>query len=386
MSIQQDLPPIYAQLSAEQLVTRIAARKSELGADLCILGHHYQRDEIIQFADFIGDSLKLSRQAASQQRARFIVFCGVHFMAESADILSAPQQAVLLPNMRAGCAMAAMAEEPAVAEAMEELSAAVAQAFQPVDSHSLERLCHQARIVPITYVNSTAAIKALTGRCGGACCTSSNVRSVFEWALRPAAQGGAGADKILAIPDQHLAANTAAALGFGPDACAVYDPLKPSGGLDTAAVRRATFILWKGACYVHQLFRAQHIKDVRAAHPGIRVIVHPECRREVVELADEAGSTERIIKAVTAAPGGSAWAIGTESNLVNRMAQRRQDCFIRTLAPAAAMCVQMAQIDLPHLLWILDGLAQGELRNRVTVDPAIAADARVALQRMITIT
>ncbi|MCE5328627.1 MAG: quinolinate synthase NadA [Planctomycetaceae bacterium] len=368
MIVQQDLPPTYSQLPADELAARIAARKSELGADLCILGHHYQRDEIIQFADFVGDSLKLSQQAASQTRAKFIVFCGVHFMAESADILSAPQQAVLLPNMRAGCAMAAMAEEPAVAEAMEELTAASGK----------------ARIIPITYVNSTAAIKALTGRCGGACCTSSNVRGIFEWALRPTDQGGAGAGKILAIPDQHLAANTATALGYGPDGWAVYDPLKHGGGLDTAAIQRATFILWKGACYVHQLFRAQHIKDVRAAHPGIRVIVHPECRREVVELADDAGSTEQIIKIVSAAPAGSSWAIGTESNLVNRLAARRNDCFIRTLAPAAAMCVQMAQIDLPHLLWVLDGLAQGELRNRVTVDPAIAADARIALQRMIS--
>jgi quinolinate synthase len=368
MLYQSPLPPQYAQLEQEQLLARIAARKAELGRRLVILGHHYQSDDVIQFADFVGDSLKLSQQSAAQSAARYIVFCGVHFMAESADILSRGRAAVCLPHMMAGCGMAELAEEGDVSLAIDELSHASGQ-----------------RVIPVTYVNSSAAIKAITARAGGACCTSSNVRNVFQWALEPVEKGGAGGAKILAIPDQHLGRNTAMAMGYAADQCAVYDPKLHRGGLSAEDVKRATFILWKGQCYVHQRFKPQHVQAVRAAHGGIRVIVHPECPREVVALADASGSTEQIIAAVAAGEAGSAFAIGTESNLVNRLAKRHTDKFIRTLGDTAALCIQMARIDLSHLLWTLDNLANGKVINQVRVPEAVAADARVALERMIAI-
>ncbi|HUT61124.1 MAG TPA: quinolinate synthase NadA [Phycisphaerae bacterium] len=368
MRAQEDLPAKYTQMSDAELCERIAAAKAALGESLCILGHHYQRDEVIQFADLTGDSLKLSQLAAEQRDARYIVFCGVHFMAESADILTGPDQVVCLPNLQAGCTMADMADEPAVATALEEVGALAG-----------------AKIVPVTYVNSTAAIKALTGRAGGACCTSSNVRNVFVWALRPVSEGGAGAGKVFAVPDQHLGRNTAVAMGYTPDDCAVYDPALPNGGLTADAVRRATFILWKGHCYVHQVFTPQQVRDVRAGRPGIFVIVHPECPREVVQLADAAGSTEQIIRAVEQAKPGSSFAIGTESNLVNRLAKRHKDRFVRVLSGFSAICRQMGTIDLPHLLWVLDNLVEGKVVNQVSVPRETTADAKVALQRMIDI-
>ena len=368
MIFQPSLPDDYLRLDEGQLAERIAARKDELGKRLCILGHHYQRDGVIEFADFTGDSLKLSQQAASQADAEFIVFCGVHFMAESADVLSGEHQTVCLPNLQAGCAMADMADESAVAAALEELAALT-----------------DATVVPVTYVNSTAAIKAVTARAGGACCTSSNVRNVFDWALRPAEQGGAGGAKILAIPDEHLGRNTAVALGFGEDACVLYDPQLPHGGLSADDVDGATFILWKGYCHVHQIFTVEQIDRARAERPGIRVIVHPECPREVVAAADAAGSTEQIIQAVAAAEPDSQWAVGTEANLVNRLAKRHADRFIRVLSDRAALCWQMGKIDLPHLLWVLDGLAAGDVVNPVRVPADVAADARIALQRMLDI-
>jgi quinolinate synthase len=364
---QQTLADEYVTMDSAELQRRIAARKGELGGRLCILGHHYQRDEIIQFADFTGDSLKLS-QLAARTDAEYIVFCGVHFMAESADILSSPSQVVCLPNMQAGCAMADMADVQDVQAALEEVASMTGD-----------------RVVPITYVNSSAAIKALTSCCGGACCTSSNVRNVFEWALRPRDSGGGGADRIFAIPDQHLGRNTAAAMGYSPDECAVYDPRLAGGGLSEQAARRATFILWNGHCYVHQVFKPQDVRKVRAEHDGIRVIVHPECTREVVALADASGSTEQIIHAVEAGRPGSKWAIGTESNLVNRLAGKHPEMFIRVLSDAVSRCAQMARIDLPHLLWVLDNLAAGNVVNRVAVPADIARDARLALQRMIDI-
>ena len=376
MLFQTPLPSEYTTLEASEIHSRIAARKLQLGPALCILGHHYQSDEVIQYADFVGDSLKLSQQAAGRSDARFIVFCGVHFMAESADILSQGRAAVILPHMMAGCGMADMAEDDAVALAIDEL----------------RQLSGGAKVVPITYVNSTAAIKALTARAGGACCTSSNVRNVCAWAFAPAEQGGlaasslrAAADKILAVPDRHLAMNTALAMGYALDQCVLYDPKLYHGGLEEADVRRARFILWKGQCYVHQRFTPKQIQDVREAHPGIRVMVHPECPREVVALADATGSTEQIIRAVTASPPGSAWAIGTESNLVNRLAKRMPDRFIRTLGDAAALCIQMARIDPVHLLWVLDHLAEGKIVNQVKVPAHVAADALLALERMIAI-
>jgi len=368
METQIPLPSEYTNVEISQLQRRIAEHKKRLGARLCILGHHYQRDEVIQFADFTGDSLKLSQLAAGQTDAEFIVFCGVHFMAESADILSSDAQQVVLPNLHAGCAMAEMADVEDVAAAMEEVSALAG-----------------ASVIPISYVNSTADIKAITAQAGGACCTSSNVRNVFEWALRPTADGGAGAGKIFCIPDQHLGRNTAIAMGYGENGSCVYDPQLPDGGLTKTDIERATFILWKGHCYVHQFFTAAHVAAVRQAHRDIRVIVHPECPREVVELADASGSTSQIITAIDAAEAGSKWAVGTESNLVNRLAKRHTDKFICVLNQAGAACTQMCRIDLPHLLWALDGIASGQIVNRITVPRETAADARIALQRMIDI-
>lgn len=367
MQIQQPLPEIYRTLPSDQLERRIGDAKAALGKTLCILGHHYQSDEVIQFADFTGDSLKLSQQAA-EQTAKYIVFCGVHFMAESADILSGPDQVVCLPNMLAGCAMADMATAEAVTAALDEVATMT-----------------NATIVPVTYVNSTAAIKAITARAGGPCCTSSNVRNVFAWALAGKGKAGPGKRKILAIPDQHLARNTAFALGYGDDDCAVYDPALPDGGLDAAKVQRATFILWKGHCYVHQRFRAEQVRNVRTLDQDVTVIVHPECPREVVALADAAGSTEQIIRAVKDGKPGSKWAIGTEANLVNRLAWQHRDKQIRILSDTPSTCIQMARIDLSHLAWVLESLVQGQIVNHISVDPPTAGDARVALQRMIDI-
>lgn len=365
---QTTLPKDYIDAGPDELERRIAERKASLGKSLCALGHHYQRDEVVQFADLTGDSLKLSQLAAEQTEAKYIVFCGVHFMAESADILSGDSQTVMLPNMLAGCAMADMADDQAVAAAIDEIATLTDE-----------------KVVPITYVNSTAAIKATTARAGGACCTSSNVRNVFEWALRSETQGGAGAKKIFAIPDQHLGRNTAVAMGYALDECVVYDPSLPNGGLSAEDIARATFILWKGHCYVHQLFRPEHVQQVRDKHPGIKVIVHPECPYEVVKLADASGSTEQIIRAVAAGKPGDKWAIGTESNLVNRLAKRHGDQFVQVLSDAPATCAQMQRIDLPHLLWVLDNLAEGNVVNRVAVPSDIAADAKIALERMINI-
>jgi quinolinate synthase len=368
MRSQPDIPAEYLAAESGQLQQRIAARKAQLGADLVILGHHYQSDEVIQFADFTGDSLKLSQLAAAQAQARYIVFCGVHFMAESADILAHEGQAVCLPNLYAGCAMADMADEADAAQALEDL-----------------RELGGGKVVPVTYVNSTAALKALTARHGGACCTSGNVQNVFRWALASPSEGGAGAERVLAIPDEHLGRNTAVALGWALDDCAVYDPRLPRGGLSAEQVARARFILWKGHCYVHQVFTPRHVQAVRRQHPDIKVIVHPECPYEVVQLADAAGSTEQIIRAIASAEPGSRWAVGTEAALVQRLARRHADRFVRVLSDVPSYCAQMKRIDLPHLLWVLDNLAEGRVVNQVKVPPAVAADARTALQRMLDI-
>ena len=365
MQIQEPLPRPYNDMKLGELQDRVAARREQLGDSLCILGHHYQRDEVIALADFTGDSLKLSQLAAEQAQAKYIVFCGVHFMAESADVVSSDQQIVCLPNLLAGCAMASMADDAAVASALQEIAELT-----------------DAKVVPITYVNSTAAIKAITARAGGACCTSSNVRNVFAWAL---SEAGGGGQKVFAIPDEHLGRNTAVAMGHSPDDCAVYDPALPCGGLDTDTVGRAMFLLWKGHCYVHQRFTPEQVRAVRAADPDVQVIVHPECTYEVVQLADAAGSTEQIIRAVAAGKPGDHWAVGTESNLVNRLAKRHTDRCVRVLSDAPALCAQMHRIDLPHLLWVLDNLAEGRVVNHVAVGTDVAADARVALRRMIDI-
>ncbi len=364
----QPFPTEYMSLPTEQLQQRIAEAKRRLGDSVVLLGHHYQRDEVLQFADITGDSLKLARQAAQQEKARYIVFCGVHFMAETADILSGADQQVCLPNMRAGCAMADMADEQAVEAALEELD-----------------ILSDQRIIPVTYVNSTAAIKAVTARRGGTCCTSGNVRNVFQWAFADAA-GGAGGGKIFAVPDEHLARNTAFAMGMGPEACVVYDPSLPEGGLTRDQVEKAKVVCWRGHCYVHQVFTAEDIQQARKQNPEAKIIVHPECPREVVEQADASGSTEQIIRAIEEAPGGSNWLIGTEGNLVSRLAKRHRDKKIATVPSSRPpRCVQMAQIDLPHLLWVLESLVADTPANVVKVPEEIASDAKLAVGRMIEI-
>ena len=368
MLLQQPLDAEYSQVQPAEALRRIARRKAQLGGKVCILGHHYQRDEVFQFADFTGDSLKLSQQSAGVA-APYIVFCGVHFMAESADVLTHADRAVILPDLSAGCPMADMADTDDVEEALGRVSAAAGG----------------ARVVPVTYVNSSAAVKAATGRAGGACCTSSNARNVFEWALRPAEEGGAGGGKVLAIPDEHLARNTAVAMGYGLDDCVVYDPAAQGGGLTDEQIRAATFILWKGHCYVHQRFTVQHVTEVRVACPGIRVIVHPECPYAVVQAADLSGSTEQILRAVKNSPPGTNWAVGTETNMVRRLAADHSDKFVRVLSNVPPFCRTMARIDPPHMLWVLDNLAAGRVVNRISVPPEIAADARLALERMLAV-
>jgi len=368
MQLQIPLPDTYSRADTDELAEQVLRRKAELGDSLCILAHHYQADSIVELADVVGDSLKLSQQAASRKDARYIVFCGVHFMAESAEVLSGSDQVVCLPHMAAGCAMADMAEAAGVETALEEVTR-LAEDF----------------VVPVTYVNSAADVKAVTARAGGACCTSSNAANVFRWALRSTSAGGAGGGKVFAIPDEHLGRNIAIAMGYELEDCAVYDPHLPDGGLTADQVRRATFVLWKGFCYVHQLFTPEHVQKVRQRHKGIQVIVHPECPYEVVSLADASGSTEQIIQTVTRSAPGTKWAVGTESNLVNRLAKQLGDRFVRVLSDVPSHCVMMARIDVAHLLWVLDNLAEGTIVNQVTVAPEVAEQAKIALGRMIAI-
>jgi len=354
------LPSSYASLGPQEMADRIRAHKEAFGDRLVILGHHYQRDEVIQFADFAGDSLKLSQLAAEQARAEFVVFCGVHFMAESADILTEDPVAVILPDLAAGCGLADMADLEQLEGAWSRLTAAT-----------------DARIIPITYVNSAASIKGFCGQHGGACCTSGNARKVLEYALT---QG----DKVIFLPDQHLGRNTAYSLDYPLDSMALYDPHANDGGLTDEQVRGAKFILWKGHCSVHQLFTVEHCEQAHAADPRCRIIVHPECPWEVVQKADEAGSTEYIIKAIDEAPDGSRWAVGTETHLVNRLANRHAGRkTVGWLGGVRSLCDTMYRIDLPHLLWCLDELASGRVVNRIRVDDEIAHYARVALQRML---
>jgi quinolinate synthase len=385
--LQQPLPDDYSMATADELARRVATARSRLGKRLVILGHHYQRDEVIQFADRRGDSLGLARFAAVQHDAEFVVFCGVHFMAESADILTGPHQQVILPDLNAGCSMADMADLDAVEQIWDELA-------EVIDIEA---------VVPITYVNSAASLKAFVGREGGAVCTSSNSRAMLSWALGldgTNSNGGAAAgwglsplsvgrgrrkDKVLFFPDQHLGRNTGFQLGYGASDMQVVDPRRRLGGLQDADVKEATLLLWKGHCSVHQRFRTEHVEAFRAEHPGGIVIVHPECCREVVEIADQVGSTDYIIGAVAAAPAGSTIAVGTEIHLVNRLAHEHADRTVLSLDPLVCPCSTMSRIDLPHLAWVLDGLLEGEVRNRVVVDEATATDARIALERMLAI-
>ncbi len=370
LRLQGPLPERYTKAPAGELAGWIGAAKAALGRRVLVLGHHYQRDEVMAWADARGDSFGLSRTAADTRDAEFIVFCGVHFMAESADILTADHQQVLLPDLNAGCSMADMADLDEVEEAWSQLGAVT----------DLERL------IPITYMNSSAALKAFVGTHGGAVCTSSNARAVLAWALGPADDGGAGGDQVLFFPDQHLGRNTGYDLGYGADDMAVWNPRLAMGGLDEARVKAATLLLWKGHCSVHQRFAPEHVAAFRAEHPGGIVLVHPECAHEVVELADEVGSTDAIIRAVAAAPSGATVGIATEIHLVKRLADEHPDKQVVCLDPLVCPCSTMFRIDAPHLAWVLEGLVAGEVRNRITVDQETAAGAQVALERMLAIT
>jgi quinolinate synthase len=362
LRIQTALPERYLDASDDTRAAWIGAAKTALGTRLMILGHHYQREEVMRWADARGDSFGLSRLAADNRSADYIVFCGVHFMAESADILTADHQQVILPDLNAGCSMADMADIDSVEEAWESLAAIT----------DIERL------VPITYMNSSAALKAFVGRSGGAVCTSSNARAVISWAL------GRG-DKLLFFPDQHLGRNTGYQLGFRATDMQVWNPKLDLGGLDERDVKEATFLLWKGHCSVHQRFRVEHVEAFRAEHPDGIVIVHPECAHEVVELADQVGSTDFIIKAVQGAPAGSTIAVGTEIHLVQRLAAENPDRTVVSLDPLICPCSTMFRIDAAHLAWVLENLVEGRVVNRITVDADTAAWARVALERMLEI-
>ena len=349
------------------LVERARAARAALGDRAFVLGHHYQRDEVFQFADVSGDSFRLARLAAARPEAEYIVFCGVHFMAESADILTAPSQQVVLPDLAAGCSMADMAAISQVEDAWDVLTdAGVA-----------------GDTIPVTYMNSTAAIKGFTGRHGGTVCTSSNARTALTWAFsqRPAATG-----KVLFLPDQHLGRNTAVReMGFSLDDCVVYDPHKPAGGLTRRQLEDARMILWRGHCSVHGRFSLQNVLDARAAQPDVTVLVHPECKHEVAQAADLVGSTEFIVKALEAAPAGSSFAIGTELNLVRRLANQHPDKKVFFLDKTVCFCSTMNRIDLPHLVWALESLAAGRVVNRIVVDPDVAHWARVALDQMLAL-
>jgi quinolinate synthase len=355
----------YLILPDVSLDDRIAAAKQALGRECVILGHHYQRDEVIKFADFRGDSYKLSQQAA-QAAGRYIVFCGVHFMAESADILARASQQVVLPDLAAGCSMADMAEIGQVEDCWEQL----VELGLTADSGD--------QIAPITYMNSTAAIKAFCGERGGVVCTSSNAAGAFRWAF-------AKTPKLLFLPDQHLGRNTGYAMGIPLTDMVTWDPYLPTGGLTPERLRGARVILWKGHCSVHQRFLPEHVDHVRARYPGIRVIVHPECRWEVCQKADALGSTEKLIKLVAEAPAGARFAIGTELHLVNRLAREHREKLVITLDNSGCLCTTMFRISPQHLCWALENLVDGNVVNRIVVPEEVKYWARVALDRMLEI-
>jgi quinolinate synthase len=356
-----DLP----SASDPDLVARALAAKEALGDKVFVLGHHYQRDEVIQFADVTGDSFKLARDAAGRPDAEYIVFCGVHFMAESADILTGPGQQVILPDLAAGCSMADMARLTQVEMAWEAMTAAGV-----ADS-----------VVPVTYMNSSADIKAFCGRNGGVVCTSSNAEVALEWAFAQKPDA-----KVLFLPDQHLGRNTAILkLGLTLDDCVVWDPHRPNGGLTPEQLRDATVILWKGHCSVHGRFTAEVVDELRATIPDVQILVHPECAHEVVLKADLVGSTEFIITTIEAAPAGSSWAIGTELNLVKRLAAAHPDKRITFLDKTVCYCSTMNRIDLPHFVWAMESLVAGQVVNRIEVDPETERWALVALERMLAL-
>ena len=364
ISARQAIPERYLGLSDDEMDGRIAAARATLGRRLVILGHHYQRDEVIKFADYTGDSFKLARQVSRHPDAEFIVFCGVHFMAESADVLSADHQQVILPDLAAGCSMADMADPEQLEECWSDLE---------------EMLGSASGIVPVTYINSAASIKAFCGEHGGVVCTSSNAAATLKWAWE---RGG----KIVFLPDQHLGRNTAYKLGVPLDQMVVWDPGEIWGGLEPDAVRRARIILWKGHCSVHERFTVRQIENIRARHPGVRVIVHPEVPWEVVQAADDAGSTEYILKTVRESPVGSTWAVGTEVHLVNRLAREMDpDRAVFSLDQFGCLCSTMFRVSPNHLLWILEGLVGGEVHNRIIVPDDRKHWTRIALERMLSI-
>jgi len=352
----------YLMLPDRSMDAHIAAAREKLGSQAVLLGHHYQRDEVIRFADFTGDSYKLSKIAAATD-ARYLVFCGVHFMAESADVLGKPGQQVILPDLNAGCSMADMAEIGQVESCWEQLQRAGV-----------------GNILPITYMNSTAAIKAFCGERGGLVCTSSNAGNAFQW-------GFERAEKILFLPDQHLGRNTAWAMGIPLEECVVWDPYMINGGLALERLRAAKIILWKGHCSVHQRFLPEHVDHVRAAYPGIQVVVHPECRWEVCQKADGIGSTESLIAMIEGAPEGTNFAVGTEIHLVNRLAQRFTGAGKRvmSLEENGCLCTTMYRITPQHLAWALDNLIEGTVVNRIQVRDDVKHWARVALDRMLQV-
>jgi quinolinate synthase len=360
LRLQAPLPDRYTLATPDVLDGWIDRAKTALGNRLLILGHHYQRDEVIKWADARGDSFKLARFAADDDQATDIVFCGVHFMAESADVLTGPHQRVVLPDLNAGCSMADMADVEQVEECWE----------------SLGDVTDVDRVVPITYMNSSAALKAFVGEHGGAVCTSSNARAILEWAL-------ARGDKVLFFPDQHLGRNTAYQMGFGEADMRVWNPRFELGELEEREIKEASLLLWKGHCSVHQRFRPEHVEAFRAEHPGGEVVVHPECAHEVVELADRVGSTERILEWVEGAPAGAVLGIGTEIHMVQRMAAEHPEKTVVSLDPLICPCSTMFRIDAPHLAWCLEALVRGDVVNRITVEDRTKEWARVALQRML---
>jgi len=369
LSERQPLPDRYVGLSDDEMDTRIAAAKARLGRRLVILGHHYQRDEVIKFADYTGDSFKLARQVTTHPDAEFIVFCGVHFMAESADVLSGDHQQVILPDLAAGCSMSDMAEPDQLEQCWSDL-----EQMGLLKSGAGLQPC-----VPVTYINSAASIKAFCGERGGVVCTSSNAAATLKWAWERG-------ERILFLPDQHLGRNTAYKLGIPLDDMVVWDPNEIWGGLEPDAVRRARIILWKGHCSVHARFTTRQIENVRQQHSGVRVIVHPEVPWDVVQTADDSGSTEYIIKTVSESPVGSIWAVGTEIHLVNRLASQMQpDRTVMSLEPFGCLCSTMFRVSPNHLLWVLEGLLDGHVHNRIVVPANQKHWTKVALDRMLSI-
>jgi quinolinate synthase len=362
---RQPLPERYLSLSDEEMDRRILAAKGTLGRRLVILGHHYQRDEVIKFADYIGDSFKLAGQVSRHPDAEFIVFCGVHFMAESADVLSGDDQKVILPDLAAGCSMADMADPEQLEQCWSDLQQM--------------GVLNDSTCVPVTYINSAASIKAFCGEHGGVVCTSSNAAATLRWAWERG-------ERILFLPDQHLGRNTAHKLGIPLDQMVVWDPNEIWGGLEPDAVERARIILWKGHCSVHTRFTVRQIENIRAQHPGVRVIVHPEVPLDVVQAADDSGSTEYIIKTVSESPIGSVWAVGTEIHLVNRLARQMQpDRTVLSLDQFGCLCSTMFRVSPNHLLWALEGLVDGEVHNRIVVPDHQKHWTKVALDRMLSI-